>query len=249
MDSAHNASLKSSNALEQWALAVSFRTLGVAVALVLLLISPTASAEYGTVRRVFLGSAYTLEQGKLAVGVFSPLQYGLLDELMFSTHPVLDLLLTPNLSLKGKVYDGPVAISFSASYVQTFLKSAKSTFPGMVSAFPMMTVPIGESASLSAQCGYILDVSPLSHGVMIGGNATFLIGASDMIQVSVQALWYAKGRGFQVPTGVLSYGHAWYRMRVTVGIAAGQFPLHVGSGGAKVVNLPVYPVLDLWWQL
>jgi len=215
----------------------------------LLAAATPARAEYGSVRRIVGGTAYTLEQGELAVGILSPVQYGLLDNLTVSTHPVLDLLLTPNVAVKFKAYDGPVAISLNGAYIETFLKSAKGTFPGTLSFFPMLTVPIGRAVSLTAQGGYVLDVSPVSHGAMFGINATFLVGPSDLVQITLQDQWYGGGRGFQVPTAVVSYGHAWYRLRVTVGVAAGNFPLQIGDSGAKVLNFPVYPVLDVWWLL
>jgi hypothetical protein len=215
----------------------------------LLLVATPSRADFGTVRRIVNGTAYTLEQGELAVGVFSPVQYGLLDEITIATHPVLDLLLTPNVAFKGKVYDGPVAISLNATYIETFLNSAQQTFPGTLSLYPMLTVPIGHAVSLTAQGGYNLDVSPVSHGAMFGLNATFLLGPADLVQITVQDQWYSGGQGFRVPTAVVSYSHAWYRLRVSVGVAAGRFPLQIGGNGARVLNLPVYPVFDVWWLL
>jgi len=219
------------------------------LAMALLLLPLPARADFGTIRRIVNGTAYTLERGELAVGIFSPLQYGLLDELMVSTHPVLDLLLTPNVALKYKAVDRAVAFSLNASYIQTFLQSTSGIFPGTLSFYPMLTAPFGQSVSLTVQGGYLLDVSPVSHGVMAGLNLTFLISPTDLVQITIQDQWYGGGRGFQVPTAVVSYGYAWYRMRITVGVAAGRFPLQIGTSGARVLNLPVYPVIDLWWRL
>lgn len=221
-----------------------------ALAAGILLAAPTARADYGAIRRVVNGSAWTLEQGELAVGIVSPLQYGLLDELTLATHPVLDLLLTPNVALKGKVLDqGPVALSLNASYIQTFLRSSSADVPGSVSAWPSLSIALGDAVSLTAQGGYVMDIAPLSHGASMGLAASFLLGPADLVQISVVEQWFGGGRGWQIPTAVLTYGHAWYRLRLTVGIAAGRFPLQIGSGGAKVLNLPVYPVIDVWWLL
>jgi hypothetical protein len=214
-----------------------------------LLIAAPTRADFGTVRRIVNGTAYTLKQGELAVGIFSPVQYGLLDELTLATHPVLDLLLTPNVAIKGKVYDGPVAISLNATYMETFLDSAHQNFPGTISLYTMLTVPLGRAVSLTAQGGYNLDVSPIDHGAMFGVNATFLLSPSDLVQITVVDQWYSGGRGLRIPTAVVSYGHAWYRLRVSVGVAAGRFPLQIGDGGARVLNLPIYPVVDVWWLL
>ena len=219
------------------------------ICLALVLASSPARADFGSIKRIVNGTAYTLEQGELAVGVLSPVQYGLMDELTVATHPILDLLLTPNVAIKGKVYDGPVALSLNATYIETFLNSAQQTFPGTLALFATLTVPLGQAVSLTAQGGYNLDVSPIDHGAMFGLNASFLIGPADLIQITLQDQWYRDKQGFRIPTAVVAYSHAWYRLRVSVGVAAGRFPLQIGDSGAKVLTLPIYPVIDVWWLL
>lgn len=208
-----------------------------------------ARGDYGPIRRVVQGTAWTLDEGELAVGLVSPLQYGVLDELTLSTHPVLDLLLTPNLTLKGKVLDrNPVALALNASYLQTFLRSRSGEIPGSLSLWPALSVAAGRTVSLTFQAGYAMDLSPIRHGVQAGLGMNLLLGPSDLLQVTVQDRWMGGGTGFEVPTGVITYGHAWDQVRITVGIAAGRFPLQIGTG-SRVLRLPVWPVVDVWWLL
>jgi hypothetical protein len=207
-----------------------------------------ASAEFGTVRRVTSGTAFTLEKGEFTVGVIGPMQYGILDELQLTTHPVLHLLLTPNLCLKGKAVDSEFAVlAFSATYIQTFLN--KDVFPGTLSFFPSLTVPIGWRVALTVQGGYVLDVYPIAHGVTFGGGVNVLATESDLLTAAVQAEWYHDDRGIGRPTVMVTYTHAFYQMRLSVGVAIGRFPIQVGDAAADFQEWPAYPMADVWWQL
>lgn len=207
-----------------------------------------ARGEFGNIRRVFSGTAYTLEQGELAVGILSPLQYGLFDRLTVSTHPILDLLLTPNVALRYKVLDqSRVALGIGASYMQSFL-SVGGDAPGAVSAFPTLSLPFTDEVALSLQGGYTLDIGPVRHGVLYGANLGWLVGPADLIWVAVQGR-YRFGPGIETPTVMVSYTHAWYQIRLSVGLAVGRFPTQVGSKVTDVLDFPVYPMIDVWWLL
>ena len=213
-----------------------------------------ALSEFGGIRKVLDGTAYTLEEGDFTVGILGPIRYGILDELMIVTHPVLHLLLTPNGLLKWKAYDGDAALSFNLGYIQTFLDSKE--FPGTLSFYPLVSFPITSRVSVSTQFGYLLDFEPLTHGILFGSNLSVLITDSDLISLHVQDEYYWDAEGLSTPTIILAYTHAFYRMRLKVGIAVGRFPIQVGTTtrtNSEVVpdyrELPVYPVIDLWWQL
>lgn len=228
----------------------SFAVAALAVLTALLAAFPVpAQAEFGNIRRVFSGTAYTLEEGELAVGILSPLQYGLFDRLTVSTHPILDLLLTPNVALRYKVLDrSRVALGIGASYMQSFLSGAGRGVPGAVSAFPTLTLPFTDDVALSLQGGYTLYIDPVRHGILYGANLGWLIGPADLIWVAVQGR-YRFGPGIETPTVELLYTHAWYQVRLSVGIAVGRFPTQVGSAATDLLDFPVYPVIDVWWLL
>lgn len=205
-------------------------------------------AEFGTVRKVTSGTAFTLERGEFTVGVISPLQYGILDELQLSTHPILHLFLTPNACFKWKFLDmTDIAMSFSTTYIQTFLN--KEVFPGTLSFFPSITFPFGWRVAFTVHGGYVMEVDPLIHGVTFGGMLNVLITESDLLAASVQEEWFHDDREFVRPTTFVAYTHAFYQMRLTVGVAFGSFPIQVGDAKADVQVWPAYPVVDVWWQL
>lgn len=208
-----------------------------------------ASAEFGEVRRVHDGTAYTLEKGEFSVGVLGPMQFGVLDELTVITHPVLHLLLTPNGVLRGKVLDGPVTLALNLGYIQTFLDPRHLRFPGTVSVFPLATVALSSRVALSGQVGYLLDVSPVAHGVAFGGGVAVLVSPSDLLNLQVQDEYYRDPTGIRRPTVLVTYTHAFYRLHVRAGVAVGRFPLQVGSAATDIRNLPAYPVVDLVWVL
>lgn len=223
-------------------------------AFVLAGVSLPARADFGSIRKVWAGSAYTLERGEFAVGVFSPIQYGILDELTLSTHPVLDLLAVPNIAIKWKALDkGVAALSFTVAYLQAILSTTSLDIPGALAVFPTVTVPFASNVSLSFHGGYAMSVgrgSPVrvDHGVSYGACLSVLITPSDLLSITVQDNWFRKA-GVEIPTAVVAYTHAFFQTHLTVGIAGGRFPIQIGGAGAKVFEMPVYPVLDVWWVL
>ncbi len=227
----------------------SWPSAGVALMVGLALLPQVARAEYGHVRRVHDGTAYTLEKGEFSVGLLGPVQVGVLDELTVVTHPVLHLLLTPNVVIRGKVLDGPVALALNLGYIQTFLDPRRLHFPGTLSFFPLLTVPVSQRVALSGQVGYLLDVSPVAHGVLFGGGLAVLVSRADLVNLQVQDEYYRDPTGVRRPTVLLTYTHAFYRLRVRAGVAIGRFPVQVGASSTDIRNLPAYPVVDLIWVL
>jgi hypothetical protein len=219
----------------------------VAVALWGTLATGTASAQFGSVRRIVDGTAYTLDHGEFAVGLATPIEYGVLEDLTLMTHPILDLLMTPNTSVRYKVLDGKVALAFNVSYIQTFLDPKQLDVPGTVAVYPILTIPFSSRVAFSAQAGYRVDVSPVAHGMMFGGGLIVLATPADLISLQAQDEYY-RGRGLARPTVILSYSHAFFQLRLSAGIAVGRFPIQVGSSSADVKDLWVYPVADVWWQ-
>ena len=244
----------------------------------------SALAWWTSPERVFMNTAYTLEESELTIGILSPLQYGVTDVTTISIHPVLALLLTPNISARLKVYDGPVTVSVQASYVQTFLRKvvaesdaanataqlpylrasdlaaiAPSGFPGTVQMGALVSVPLGTQLTLTPYLGYTFDFLTLldnglttdlsTHGIAYGGGLNWLIGRTDLLSLQVQTLYSFTEQGHEIPLAALVYAHAWEEIRLGVGLAAGQFPIHTGDRNlGEVIDLPVYPYLDLWWR-
>ena len=208
-----------------------------------------AQSKFDGIKSVTDGTAFTLGKNDLTVGILSPLQYGALEVLTISTHPVLYLFLTPNIALKAKVIERSVTLSFETSFVETFLESTTVRFPGYVSAYPILSIPLANMAVLSFRTGYAFDIEPRHHGVLFGGGIAFLMGSSHLINLQAQDIYIASTRDIEMPLVTLTYTYAFYKLRVRVGIAIGHFPIQVGSSSADVKDMYVFPVVDLWWRL
>jgi hypothetical protein len=258
-------------------------TFYMAAALAVVLAAGDARAYWKSTGRVVMNSAYTLEEGELAIGVLSPLQYGVSDTVTIAIHPVLALLLTPNVSARYKVYDGPVTVSIAGSYLQTFLERVAiesqapaaeealpylreqdlvsivdTGFPGYVELGTLVSIPLGDSVTLTPYAGYSfkfftivedgLETRLSDHGLSYGLGTNWLIGPSDLLSLQVQALWSAERIAQDIPTATLVWAHAWEEIRIGVGVAVGTFPIRTGEAIEDLVELPVYPYLDLWWR-
>jgi|GEM_PF-457963 len=209
-----------------------------------------ARADYIDIKHVFSGTAYTLQQGDFAVGIIGPASFGLVEELTLTTHPILDLILIPNVNLKWKFFDNEkIALAFDIAYIQSFLDTTTTDIPGSLSPYMIMTVPIKDVASITLRTGYVLELSPTSHGLMYGADVSWLVTPADLLSVGVAGQWHPEGRGADVPTVTITYGHAWEQIRLTVGLAIGSFMTRVGDNAEDVFDIPVYPVIDVWWLL
>ena len=196
-----------------------------------------------------LGSAYTLDQGTFEMGVFTPLQYGVHDRVTIITHPILHLLLTPNLTLRVRAYDGPVVLSAQVGYQQTFLAERDGGFPGAVHGEMLASVRLGSAVGLTTLVGYGYGFFPSDHRVNVGGTAHFLIGRSDLILVQALATYSFSRDEWDWPALQLLYAHAWHTFHLGVGVAVGRYEFVPWEDvSLEVKGVPIYPIIDVWWR-
>ncbi len=120
-----------------------------------LVIPSTAGAYWKQPADVIQNTAYNLRSGEFAFGVFSPLQYGITDELTLSLHPVLELLLTPNVGFRYEIVEAPVGVNWTTNYLQTFLnQQAEGGFPGRFETGVIVSVPLHRRLIVSPFVGY-----------------------------------------------------------------------------------------------
>ena len=109
-----------------------------------------ASAYWKEPSDVVEGTAYNLKSGEFSIGVFAPLQYAITDEFTISLHPILELLLTPNLGFRAEVYEGPVVVNVTGSYLQTFLGVDElGGYQGRGEGGAIVSVPVSSRLILS----------------------------------------------------------------------------------------------------
>ena len=126
--------------------------------------SSSAAAFWKRNEDVVQNAAHTLEAEEFLIGVFMPLQYGIFDELTLSVHPVLELLLTPNVTLRYKVLEDPVTVSLTAGYVQTFIRERdEGGFPGTVEAGALVSISLNDHMVLTPYAGYLMDFATLDR--------------------------------------------------------------------------------------
>jgi hypothetical protein len=114
---------------------------------------------------VTVGTAHTLREGDFLIGIFTPLQVGITDAITLSLHPILELLLTPNATLRLNVLDTPVAVTVTLSYFQTFLASRADDegggFPGTAEAGVLVSWSATDSLILTGYAGYLMDFATI----------------------------------------------------------------------------------------
>jgi hypothetical protein len=212
------------------------------------------------------------------------MQYGLTDSLMLGLHPILELILTPNVSLRLKLYEGTTTISIAAGYLQTFLteRSAEAGggFPGSAETAVLVSIDLSPHVLLSFTAGYALDFATIrevrrtfrsapsagtavdftesttestldtalsGHGVLYGVGVNWRLDHRQLLALQARAVARVSDGVHEIPAVTLLYGYAWERTRLGAGLAAGRFAIRTGD--SEVVNLPVYPVVDLWFRL
>lgn len=215
------------------------------------LAAPREGAAYWSrPEEIVQASAYTFERGTFAMGVFAPLQYGLTDWLMLSTHPVLHLLVTPNLNVRGRILDWPFTLSVQAGYQQTFLAERDGSFPGTTHGEVIVSRSFAERVILTGLLGYAWNFSPTDHRLQVGGAVHVLLGRADLLMAQVDALYSGSHGEWDWPSGMLFYAHAWHTFHLGVGVAVGRFWfLPSENVSLDIGGVPIYPVVDAWWQL
>jgi len=205
-------------------------------------------ATWYETNRVVINSAQTLEEGEITIGLFMPLQYGIYDWLMFQAHPLLFLLISPNTGFKIKFLDSSVVLSLSLSYSQTFLRSKENEFPGSVQIMPQLSIPLGDVVVATLGSGYMLDIDPINHNTVMLAGMNILVNESNLILGQVSLTYNNSTNTFELPQGLVMYVHAWHSFHLGVGAMIGSILFRRGQSPEDVIDLPVYPVLDVWWR-
>ena len=211
------------------------------------LIPATALAQFDDLRSIPISSAATLEEGTFIIGIFSPTGYGINDDLTLFFHPILELLLTPNAVLRWRFLSTEkMDFSLQVGYIQNLNDFTKQYLPAKGHIYSLVTYYARPWISLTGNIGYVGTISPFDHGIHVSASISLLFSLKHLITISVMEEWY-KNAGFRVPYGEVVYTRAFEVIRIGLGLAFGSFPLAVGE--AKIKNIPVYPVMDVWWQL
>ncbi len=224
----------------------------------LLLLTSPAQATFDQVGEVVLGTAQTLEQGELLVGLFSPIGYGVNDALTMFIHPVNWALLTPNAAFRWRLFEGS-GVRVSAAFGGAGTVPTEDTVGGdhrrplgHVDAGLLTSVEVGGGVVLTARVGYQRDVNPddddFDGAVTIG----WVISPSSFLQLQ-GGVQVGREAGLKAPSAHLTYVHSFGALHVAGGVAYGEFPLGLESGAVAACPNDwaapcVWPVVDVFWR-
>lgn len=235
------------------------RNLTIMILVASLLTAESVNAHWWNNKQIVHNTAHSLQKNEKLLGVFTPFGYGITDRISLFIHPILFLLVTPNINLRFNVYDTErLAIAVVFAYSESFLEFEQREFPGVVETGVRFSVTLGRHVVFTSGVDYRLDLFPrkenansisyeksVSHGVAAVLGFNFRINESHLISLSGNLTYDISKNKVRTPTGTLLYAYGWERLRLGVGIAAGTFIIQTNDEG-KFVSWPVYPVLDLW---
>jgi len=202
------------------------------------------------------GTARVLEKGEMIIGILTPLGYGLHERFTVFTHPILDLLLTPNVWLRADLWsDERRAVALETGYQQSFLSvaaeedAAETEYPGYLQAgvaasFAVRVLQITLAAGYEGRLSGRDDLARVFLYYRIGLD--LLASERNLVMVRILGDAGVAPWTLEVPTVTLVYAREFGRLRLGVGVAAGAIPI---KGLPETLDVwPVYPWLDIWWR-
>jgi len=222
-------------------------------AVAVLLAGTTAQASWNGTGQLVHGTANTLEQGEIMIGVFTPLAYGVNDSMTLVTHPIMTLLLTPNAGFRWRVLDEKhVDLAFSLEGVRSFaaeelegIRDENEPMGHVASGFTA-TFDLNNKVLISTLVGYQRDILPDSNLMTMGGTVHWLMSPVHLFTLQGSGRFNVTTNEWETPTVTLFYAHAWDTFRASVGLAYGKFSIL--REGANPLEVPLWPVLDMWWR-
>jgi hypothetical protein len=198
---------------------------------------------------VVYGNAAPLRRGELRIGVFAPLQYGAQERITLISHPILDLLLTPNVTIRlNLLHKSWGALSLDGGYAQSFLKEIDGGFPGFGTFSAIQSVYLFERVTLSARLGYLFAFTPTEDYLLPSVYLTVLLPARYAIHVSgIFPRSIDRGVG-QDASGKLVLMRRFQSFLVALGVSVGRpWLLDIPIMSAPV-ETPIYPLVDVIWE-
>jgi len=224
-----------------------------------------ARAEWRRTADIDWGTAYTLDDGALSVGVLSPLTVGVTDEFQVSIHPILLLVGKPSLNLRYRVTPvGPVTVSVDMGGAWSFIRrvdlnghepavgsTAPTGFPGTLQLHTNVTVRLSPNWLATVGTGGAIDFlgGTARRGMAeFHASAHWLPGPRHLVMLQASTLVdLTNGGGLIRPTIQVLY--AWAassRVQLGVGLTVGRIIWETGPG--QSANIYAFPIIDAWFR-
>lgn len=224
-----------------------------------------AHAEWRRTTEIDWGTAYTIEEGSLSVGILSPLLVGVTDDLQVSVHPILLLVGKPSAALRYRLTPiGPVTLALNIGAAWSFIRrvdlegrerasddDTSTGFPGSVQASLSATFRLGDAWLLTAGGGGGIDFlggtaeRALIH-LQLGAH--YLINPRHMLMAQLSGLIDPRAGGRLVRPSLQTL-YAWApssRVQVGAGLSFGRFFWDVEPGRTRTIH--IFPVADVWFR-
>jgi hypothetical protein len=236
----------------------SWRRLAAAVTVLASLPATEGRATFDLPSEVVLGTAQTLEQGELMIGILSPIAYGINDSLTLFIHPISLALLTPNGAFRWRLVDAEswrIAAAFGGAVtvpVDGVVDDDPRRPLGHADAGLLATTNLGPWV-LTARAGYRHDFGPADDDFDWGVVVDWVISPSSLLQVQGGFL-VGRERGLKSPSATISYVHSWGQVNLAVGVAYGEFPLALEANAVPKCTTGswsypcLWPVADVFWR-
>jgi hypothetical protein len=197
--------------------------------------------------RVLYGNAAPLRRGEIRIGVFSPFQYGALDRITLMSHPIFDLLLTPNLTLRyALVHEAWGATSLDVGYAQSFLQQVNDTYRGYWMASLIQSFYLLDRLCLGARAAYVYTFTPSQDNLIPSAYATLLIGSRWLVHLMGIFPYRAGAGAWQDLSGRVIVSRRFPPFEVALGLSYGR--AYELEGLLDTSDVPLYPIIDVVWE-
>lgn len=224
----------------------------------LTLASPSARATFDLPSEVVLGTAQTLEQGELMIGLLSPIAYGINDSLTMFVHPISLALLTPNGMFRWRLVESDswrMAAAFGGAVtvpVDGVVDDDPRRPLGHADASILTTTNLGAWV-LTGRIGYQHDFGPADDDFDWAAIVNWVISPSSLLQLQ-GGFQVGRERGLKSPSATVTYVHSWGQVHLAVGVTYGEFPLALEADAVPKCSTSswsypcLWPVADVFWR-
>ncbi|PIE15965.1 MAG: hypothetical protein CSA66_07915 [Proteobacteria bacterium] len=225
-----------------------------------------AAADWRRTVDLNCGTAFTLEQGMVEVGLLTPLSVGVTDDVQVALHPILLLLGQPYIALRWRAtrYDD-VTLAFNLGTSWSFIRredaegdpspedpKADLGFPGTLQLDATVTFRVGDGWLFSVGGGPAMDLlgaRPIRGLAELHASIHALIDRAQLVML--QASTYIDVTGavdVRRPLVTLMYAVALSdAVHLGAGLGFGRFIYEPAAGVRE--ELLVFPVADIWFRL
>ena len=184
----------------------------------------------------------------MRIGVFAPLSYGVHERVTLSTHPILDLLLTPNISARIKIIDSRLTVSAAAAFTQSFFGDPDTPAEGQTRIFGIASFIATERVILTTTWGIAQELTEETQTTEGSLSAHYRLDQKNIVMVQGGVSKSLDVRKPLKPRGAIVYALSLDAFKAGAGVAFDHLPDSLGSVPVPNSDLEIVPYVDMWWS-